>query len=208
VPPARPRRHRGREGTVVQTVELRGRSRELAALDVKIREMHGRGPLDATVPSRPRVADRLLEEGFRLVVAGERGERERIVVEARRSDGIGTVDPGSATWTLKQKAFAGVPDAGTFKFGTKNLLPVVGDWNGDGKDGIGTFDSKSARWSLRQIATAGPADVGTFLFGKANTLPIVGDFTNPDTTSRSCACAWLSKRDQRASSARANAGRS
>lgn len=94
-------------------------------------------------------------------------------------DGIGVVDPKTATWTLRNVASAGVADAGVFKFGTKALAPVVGDWNGDGTDGIGTYNPRTAQWSLRNVASAGSADVGTFLFGTKNAIPVVGDFTNP-----------------------------
>jgi hypothetical protein len=62
-----------------------------------------------------------------------------------------------------------------FQFGAR-LVPVVGDWNGDGVDDIGTFNRDTATWSLRYGASAGPANAGVFVFGKPGSLPVVGDW--------------------------------
>jgi hypothetical protein len=90
------------------------------------------------------------------------------------SAGIGTFVPGSATWSLRSTPSAGPADVGTFQFGAN--MPVVGDWNGDGKDDIGTFNAATATWSLRYGTSAGTPDAGVFVFGKAGTLPVVGDW--------------------------------
>src|SRR5205085_7089004 len=93
-----------------------------------------------------------------------------------------TFDPGGTNWTLRQTASAGAADAGTFKFGSKNTLPIVGDWNGDNKDGIGVVNPKTATWSLRQTASAGVPDAGTFVFGPTNSIPVAGDWKGPAPT--------------------------
>ena len=54
-------------------------------------------------------------------------------------------------------------------------IPVVGDWDGDGKDGIGYFTKSSLTWTIRQTATAGPA-TATFQFGRKGADPVVGDW--------------------------------
>src|SRR5205085_6499027 len=53
-------------------------------------------------------------------------------------------------------------------------IPVVGDWNGDGRDDIGTF--KAGTWTLRYGASPGLANAGTFNFGAADAQPVVGDW--------------------------------
>ncbi len=75
-------------------------------------------------------------------------------------------------------ASAGPANAGTFQFGVRDSLPVVGDWNGDGADGIGTYIPGSNTWTLRHTASAGVADAGAFRFGATGGLPVVGDWND------------------------------
>src|SRR5687767_1004927 len=53
--------------------------------------------------------------------------------------GIGAVSVLNSSWVIRDQASAGRADA-SFQFGTPGTVPVVGDWNGDGKDDIGTFN--------------------------------------------------------------------
>src|SRR5438270_886224 len=39
-----------------------------------------------------------------------------------------SVNPPPSTWSLRQTPSAGVIDVGTFQFGTKNAIPIVGDF--------------------------------------------------------------------------------
>jgi hypothetical protein len=55
-------------------------------------------------------------------------------------------------------------------------VPVVGDWNGDGRDDIGTFLASTATWTLRYGASPGLPNAGVFQFGARNQQPIVGDW--------------------------------
>ena len=72
------------------------------------------------------------------------------------------------------RRFAGVANAGTFQFGAAGGMPVVGDWDGDGRDGIGVL--KNGRWQLRQTADAGAADAGVFRFGPIGAMAVAGDW--------------------------------
>src|SRR6188768_312134 len=72
--------------------------------------------------------------------------------------GIGVYVPASDTFKLRSTANAGPADAGTFVFGKPGSLPVVGDWNGDGRDDLGTFKASTATWCLRLGASPGPAN--------------------------------------------------
>jgi hypothetical protein len=97
-------------------------------------------------------------------------------LETRRlfASGIGAFAPATNTWSLRSTASSGPADLGTFQFGAP--VPVVGDWNGDGKDDIGSFNRNTATWSLRYGASAGAPDAGVFVFGSAGSLPVVGDW--------------------------------
>ncbi len=106
-------------------------------------------------------------------------------------DGVGLYSQVTSTFYLREttrlqgssdKGYAdaalnyGVPQAG--------LLPLAGDWNGDGRDGIGLYDQSTATFFLRNsIQLQGPSDRGfadlSFTYGKANRmqLPVAGDWT-------------------------------
>jgi protocatechuate 3,4-dioxygenase beta subunit len=61
------------------------------------------------------------------------------------------------------------------------MIPVVGDWNGDGKDTVGVFNPSTGFWYLRNSNTPGAPDVTPFAYGGANWTPVVGDW-NADGT--------------------------
>jgi hypothetical protein len=90
------------------------------------------------------------------------------------SAGVGVFSPDSATWSLRSSASPGDADVGTFQYGI--AVPVVGDWNGDGRDDIGSFNKTTATWSLHYGASEGLPDAGVFLFGQPGALPVVGDW--------------------------------
>jgi hypothetical protein len=90
------------------------------------------------------------------------------------ASGVGVFAPDSATWSLRSTASPGEADVGTFQYSI--AVPVVGDWNGDGRDDIGSFNRSTATWSLRYGASEGVPDAGVFIFGQKGALPVVGDW--------------------------------
>ena len=99
-------------------------------------------------------------------------------------DTVGLYDPTTSTFYL----WNSIPSKGLnnpstadaiFTFGTAETgwLPVVGDWNGDGKDTIGLYDPATSTFYLRNTNNSGNADV-TFVYGAAGAgwLPIAGDW--------------------------------
>jgi hypothetical protein len=92
------------------------------------------------------------------------------------STGIGVFDLKGDAFSLRSTPTAGTADAGSFTFGTKGVIAVAGDWNGDGQQDFGVFNPATATWSLRYGAENGPANAGVFKFGKPGTLPVVGDW--------------------------------
>ena len=49
-------------------------------------------------------------------------------------------DPSTATFYLRNSNTSGGPDV-QVRFGASSYVPLVGDWNGDGKDTIGRVGS-------------------------------------------------------------------
>src|SRR5205807_381473 len=91
--------------------------------------------------------------------------------------GIGTVDPATETWYLRNEDSAGAPDAGMFAFGAPGWTPVTGDWRGSGHTGIGAVDPATETWNLRNEVSAGAADAGTFLYGAPGWVPVTGNWS-------------------------------
>src|SRR5262249_34953025 len=49
----------------------------------------------------------------------------------------------------------GAPEIAPFRYGGAGWVPVVGDWDGDGKDTVGSVDPATQTWYLRNRASAG-----------------------------------------------------
>ncbi len=83
-----------------------------------------------------------------------------------------------AVFHLKNDLQGGPADI-SFAYGgdNANLLPLVGDWDGDGNDTIGVYDAVTGAWFLRNSNDAGNADI-SFFYGVGNNseTPIVGDW--------------------------------
>jgi len=102
-------------------------------------------------------------------------------------DGNGTDTPGgyaSGQFFLRNANSAGGPNI-TVTFRSSNTtasaydVPVVGDWNGDGRDTIGVWNRSTGRWYLRDSNTAGAPNL-SFVFdpaaGQPSRSPVVGDW--------------------------------
>jgi hypothetical protein len=116
-------------------------------------------------------SQRARKAAYRRTSLGFEQLEERTVL----STGIGVYVSNTDEFTLRNTATAGAAEA-QFQFVAPGTIPVVGDWNGDGKDDFGVFDAKTATWSLRYGAETGPANAGVFTFGKTGALPVVGDW--------------------------------
>jgi hypothetical protein len=96
--------------------------------------------------------------------------------------GIGTVDPASMTWYLRNSPSAGTPDISPFAYGAAGWTPVVGDWTGSGKTTVGVVDPGSGTWYLPSASASG--GVAQFAYGAAGWTPVALDMqqavpTNP-----------------------------
>ena len=72
-----------------------------------------------------------------------------INVTSRVSSKIGVFRPSSGIWSLDSNGnFAWEGSDKSLSWGLPNDIPVLGDWNADGKDDIGIFRPSSGIWSL------------------------------------------------------------
>ena len=85
---------------------------------------------------------------------------------------------GSTQWFLVG-ALDGSCCAADFHYGARPLVPLMGDWDGDGSRTPGTFEA--GMFKLRNANSAGARDI-TFTFGDARGFPVAGDFdgSGPD----------------------------
>ncbi len=92
-------------------------------------------------------------------------------------DTVGTFNPSTATWYLRNDNSPGAPDAGQFQYGGPGWTPVVGDWNGDGSTTVGVVDP-NAVWYLRNENSPGAPDVAApFAYGESGWTPVAGDWS-------------------------------
>jgi hypothetical protein len=88
------------------------------------------------------------------------------------SAGVGTVDPQSGVWYLRDPLTG---DTTSFYYGNPGDHPFMGDWDGDGIDTPGLYRRSDGYAYLRNSNSQGIADVA-FLFGNPDDLPVPGDF--------------------------------
>jgi hypothetical protein len=80
-------------------------------------------------------------------------------------------------WLLRNSNATGVADV-EFIYGGPTLLPVVGDWNGDGIDTVGAYEQSTGKWFLRNSNTGGVGEIEFTYGGCCDLLPVVGDWNN------------------------------
>ena len=97
---------------------------------------------------------------------------------------VGLYDRSSAIFMLRNTNDSGFADeVSPCGVAGPGLLPIAGDWNGDGTESIGLFDPATSTFYLRNTnCLQGPDDHGaadcTFTFGPSNAgyEPVVGDW--------------------------------
>jgi hypothetical protein len=102
---------------------------------------------------------------------------------------VGTFDPSTGNWYLRNSNNAGPANVGPFAYGLPGWEPVMGSWNGSGLSTVGVVDPSGfinaafAVWFLRNENSPGPADFASpFIFGLRTWVPVVGDWTGTGHT--------------------------
>jgi hypothetical protein len=61
------------------------------------------------------------------------------------------------------------------------VIPVAGDWDGDGKWSVGIYDPTNGMWFLKNAVMAGAPDYA-FEYGGPGGVPVTGDWNGDGTT--------------------------
>ena len=81
------------------------------------------------------------------------------------------------TWLLRGSLTGGSATL-TFGYGAKPLVPIMGDWDGDGTRTAGTYEAGVFKLNNQNDSSA--ADI-TFTFGDPRGFPVVGDYNGDGT---------------------------
>ena len=99
-------------------------------------------------------------------------------------DTVGVYRPASGTFSLRNTNTAGPPDL-TVTFGgthtATEVVPLAGDWDGNGTDTIALFVRATRQWQLRNSNSSGSPDI-TFTFGPTGSIPVTGDWDGNGTS--------------------------
>jgi hypothetical protein len=78
-------------------------------------------------------------------------------------------------WFERNSNTTGIADA-EFLYGGGELLPVVGDWNGDGIDTPGAYKPSTGQWFLHNANGPGGGEINFVYGGGPGMIPVVGDW--------------------------------
>ena len=114
--------------------------------------------------NQPRIDDTYTKAQFEIV----------------NSSKIGIFRPSSGIWSLDSNGnFAWEPSDTSLSWGMPNDMPVIGDWNGDGKDGFGIFRPSSGIWSIDSNENFIWEVSDTSLsWGMPGDIPVIGDWNS------------------------------
>ena len=91
---------------------------------------------------------------------------------------VGLYDPTNSMFMLRNANDSGFADeCCCYGAGGSGMLPIVGDWTGDGVDTVGLYDPSTSTFYLSNTNAGGYAN-NVFVFGPANggDVPLVGDW--------------------------------
>jgi hypothetical protein len=84
----------------------------------------------------------------------------------------------NGTWYLRASTLPGNVAVSSFQYGRAGDIPVMGDWNGDGRKTIGVVRGRV--WYIRNSNSAGPSSA-IFSFGRPGDVPVAGDWDGNGT---------------------------
>jgi hypothetical protein len=82
---------------------------------------------------------------------------------------------GVLEFYLSDSLTSGVSTRPVIHYGNSPMVPIVGDWNGDGTDTVSTYNPANAKFYLSDTPETGQAS-RTITYGNPNVIPIVGDW--------------------------------
>ncbi|WP_424444891.1 hypothetical protein [Methanothrix sp.] len=105
---------------------------------------------------------------------GDRAGVQKLYDNRRFSDTIGIYNPQTAMFYLNYFNQPGAADY-SVNFGPTGMVPIIGDWDGDGKDNIGIYNPHTAKFYFSYFNRPGAADYSVN-FGPTGMVPIIGDW--------------------------------
>ena len=133
------------------------------------------GSFDASISANGAIVA-FESEGNDMVIGQIDGNSDLdVFVYSRPGSSLPGVVTGSTSWALRGSLTTGGPTVGPFSYGTKPLVPIMGDWNGDGVATVGTYEAGT--FKLNNANDASAADL-TFTYGDPRGFPVVGDWNN------------------------------
>jgi hypothetical protein len=92
------------------------------------------------------------------------------------SRNCGGKDLGVLDFHLSDDVTSGTATRSVIHYGQSPMVPIVGDWDGDGKDTVSTFHPESATFFISNNPSSGQADK-IVPYGNPNqAVPVVGDW--------------------------------
>ncbi|MEO3807780.1 hypothetical protein ABGB17_02115 [Sphaerisporangium sp. B11E5] len=82
---------------------------------------------------------------------------------------------GVLDFYLSDDQSSGAATRPVFQYGNSPMVPITGDWDGDGKDTVSTYDPTAGRFFISNTPSTGQAQY-TFLYGNPYAVPFVGDW--------------------------------
>jgi hypothetical protein len=83
--------------------------------------------------------------------------------------------PANLTFALSDDVTSTQHTRPAFAYGNRPMVPIVGDWDGDGTDTASTYDPTTAQFFISNDPTTGAAQ-HTFMYGNPGAAPLVGDW--------------------------------
>ena len=139
----------------------------------------GMGDLYTLPDNDPRQSDlqqvmNLYDGPQRELGNGDRTGVKRLYEDPSFSDTIGIYNPQMALFYLNYFNQPGIADY-SVNFGPSGMVPIIGDWDGDGKDTIGIYNPQNANFYLNYFNQPGIADYSVN-FGPSGMVPLIGDW--------------------------------
>jgi predicted chitinase len=92
------------------------------------------------------------------------------------ADGVAWYEPGSAGWGLRTDTGSDLTPVTFGPAGVPDVLPLAGDWDGDGRDSVGLYQRADATFRLRDDEGVDMEPVSFGTPGRLDVWPVAGDF--------------------------------
>jgi predicted chitinase len=92
------------------------------------------------------------------------------------ADGVAWYEPGTAGWGRRSDTGADLAPVTFGPAGVPDVLPLAGDWDGDGRDSVGLYQRADATFNLLDDEGVAMPPVAFGTPGRLDVWPIAGDF--------------------------------